>query len=583
MRAFGVSLRGINRAGRLLSVVVATSAVGSGLVYAEAASGWETTSTSVAQAGEAEAAGQQQDQSSSEQAQTVAAAAPAIPPFDIDEFRVDGGENLPQEELEEAVYPFLGPKRTAEDVDKARAALEKAYHDKGYQTVSVSVPQQNVENGIVILAVTEGKIGNLRVKNSRYFDQELIKRKAPSLKEGTLPNFDEVTKDIVALNQWPDRRITPALRAGATPGTVDVDLNVEDTLPFHASVELNNRQSPNTTELRTNTTISYDNLWQRGHSLSVSYQVAPERPDDAEVLSGSYLARLTDWTSVLFYGVDSKSNIAAIGGMNVIGPGQVFGVRALLTLPALDGYYHSLSFGLDYKDFGQIIDMGSETFSSPITYYPATAAYSATVKRDQSLTQANASATFNLRGFGSGFDEFWAKRAYADSNFFHFNADVQHTQDLEHGFQVFAKVQSQIADGPLVSSEEFSLGGAETIRGYLESEVIADTGIFGSIEIRSPDLAQWINADIKGEGEAETRKFFTEWRLFAFVDGGVAIIHEPLPEQESNFDLWSYGVGSRFKIMDHLNGSVALAVPMVDQLSSFANDPRVHFSVSGSF
>lgn len=517
-----------------------------------------------------------------QQPEAVAAAAP-VQAFDIDEFRVDGAENLPQEELEEAVYPFLGPKRNAEDVDKARAALEKVYHDKGFQTVSVSVPQQNVEGGVVVLAVTEGKVGKLRVKNSRYFDLDRIKQKAPSLQEGTLPNFGEVTKDIIALNQWPDRRVTPALRAGATPGTVDVDLNVEDKLPLHARVELNNRQSPNTTALRTNTTISYDNLWQRGHSLSVSYQVAPERPDDAEVVSGSYLTRLTDWTSFLVYGVDSQSNVASIGGMNVVGPGQVFGARAILTLPALDGFFHSLSFGADYKSFGQTVELGEESFSSPITYYPLNATYSATWQGEKDLIQANGGATFNLRGPGSGFDEFWTKRAYADSNFFHFNADVQHTRELDRGFQLFGKVQVQIADGPLVSSEQLSLGGVDTVRGYLESEVIGDTGVIGTFEVRSPDLAQWINTDVKGEGDTETRKFFTEWRLFTFIDGGTAVIHKPLPEQESHFDLLSYGVGSRFKIMDHLDGSVALALPLVDQTDSFVNDPRVQFSVSGSF
>ncbi len=51
--------------------------------------------------------------------------------FDIDDFAVQGAEKLPQVEIEEAIYPFLGPGKTSEDVEKARAALEKAYHDKG--------------------------------------------------------------------------------------------------------------------------------------------------------------------------------------------------------------------------------------------------------------------------------------------------------------------------------------------------------------------------------------------------------------------------------------------------------------------
>ncbi len=77
-------------------------------------------------------------------------AKPAAPAqrFDIDDFAVQGADTLPQIEIEEAVYPYLGPNKSADDVEKARAALEKAYHDKGFQTVSVAVPQQNVQGGV---------------------------------------------------------------------------------------------------------------------------------------------------------------------------------------------------------------------------------------------------------------------------------------------------------------------------------------------------------------------------------------------------------------------------------------------------
>lgn len=565
--------------------VGAALTIGSTVLPAAGQESWSPSVSRVAQAegGAADNAGESEDAAPQQDS-----AAQAPPPFFIDEFRVDGAVSMAQADVETAVYPFLGPNRTAEDVDKARAALEKAYHEKGFQTVSVSVPAQNVESGTVVLAVTEGRVGNLRVKNSRYHDIERIKEKAPSLKEGTLPNFNTVTEDIIALNQWPDRRVTPALRAGATPGTIDVDLNVEDKLPLHASVELNNRQSPNTAPLRLNTNIKYDNLWQLGHSLSVSYQVAPERRDDAEVITGSYLARVTDWTSVLVYGVDSKSDVATVGGMNIVGPGQVFGARAILTLPTKEGFFHSLSFGLDYKHFGQIVELGSESFSSPITYYPGVIAYSATWQREQSLTQANVGTTFNLRGPGSGFDEFDAKRFYADSNFFHFNADVQHTHQLPEGYELFAKAQTQIADGPLVSSEQMSVGGADTIRGYLESEAIGDTGVSGSVELRTPELGQFVRKALQDaravdDSGAELPTIISDWRMFGFFDVGTVKIHEPLDEQQTTFTLWSFGVGTRFKLLEHFDGSVIYAVPMVDQGETAAADPRVLFSVSGSF
>jgi hemolysin activation/secretion protein len=507
--------------------------------------------------------------------------------FDIDDFAVQGAETLPQIEIEEALYPFLGPNKSADDVEKARAALEKAYHDKGYQTVSVSVPQQNALSRMISLKVTELKVGRLRVKNSRYFDLAKITNKAGSLKEGTVPNFGDVTKDIVALNQWPDRRVTPALRAGVTPGTVDVDLTVEDKVPMHASVELNNRQSPNTTALRVSSTVHYDNLWQLGHSLSFTYQVAPQRPGDAEVFSGSYLARLqdVDWLSVLVYAVKSSSNVATVGGTNVIGPGQILGSRAVITLPTREGLFHTLSAGVDYKHFDQTVKLGGSGFSSPVTYYPVVASYGATFQAEKFTTQLNAAVTYNLRPLSDDWVTFDNKRYYASPSFTHFNVDVSHTHELPEGFQLYGKIQGQVADGPLVSSEQFSAGGLDTVRGYLESETLGDNGVVGNIELRSPNIGELLQKRMKDEtGQGEARfTIFNDWRFFGFADAGTVTVLHPQLEQQSKFDVWSYGVGARFKMFNYLNGTLVYSVPQVSQAYTEARNPRVNFRIWGEF
>jgi hemolysin activation/secretion protein len=528
------------------------------------------------------------------------AASPASPPaatpeqkpaavqrFDIDDFAVEGADTLPQIEIEEAIYPFLGPNRSADDVEKARAALEKAYHDKGYQTVSVSVPQQNAQAKVISLKVTELKVGRLRVKNSRYFDLNKITDKAASLKEGTVPNFTDVTKDIVALNQWPDRRVTPALRAGATPGTVDVDLNVEDKVPLHASVEFNNRQSPNTTAPRITSTVHYDNLWQRGDSFSFSYQVAPQRPSDAEVFSGSYLARVdnVDWLSVLVYAVKSKSDVATVGGTNIVGPGQILGSRAVITLPTRENFFHTISVGLDYKHFDQTVSLSGSGFASPVTYFPVVASYGATFQNEKFTTQLNASVTYNLRPLSSNPTDFDNKRFDASASFTHLNADLSHTQELPEGIQLYGKIQGQVADGPLVSSEQFSVGGLDTVRGYLESEVLGDNGIVGNIELRSPNVGEMLQKEVKDETGQGAPRFvtFNEWRFFGFADAGTVIVLRPLPEQQSKFDVWSYGIGTRFKFLEYLNGTVIYSVPMISQTVTEARNPRVNFRIWGEF
>jgi len=514
---------------------------------------------------------------------------PAAPPqrFDIDDFAVEGASTLSQIEIEEALYPYLGPGRSAEDVDKARAALEKAYHDKGFQTVSVSVPAQNALSKVIRLKVAELKVGRLRVKNSRYFDLGKIEKRAGSLREGTVPNFNEVTKDLVALNQWPDRRVTPALRAGVTPGTVDVDLDVEDKAPIHGSVEINNRQSPSTTPLRLIGTVHYDNLWQLGHSFNFTYQVAPQRPDDAEVFSGSYLARLPDveWLSVLVYGLKSSSNVATVGGSTIVGPGYVIGTRGVMTLPTRDNLFHTLSAGVDYKHFEQTVALGSDAFASPVTYVPLIASYGATFQHEKFTTQLNASLTYNIRTASSALADFDAKRAYASPNFTHFNGDLSHTQELPAGLQLFGKVQGQVGDGPLVSSEQFSLGGLDTVRGYLETESLGDNGVVGNLELRSPNFGDMLQKETKNETGQGPPRFttFNELRLFGFADAGRAYVVTPLPEQTQQFDLWSVGIGTRFKFLNYLNGTVVYSLPMISQTYTRAHEPRLNFRFWGEF
>ncbi len=449
------------------------------------------------------------------------------------------------------------------------------------------MPEQDAQRKVITLKVTEMKVGRLRVKNSRYFDLDKIKTRAASLQEGTVPNFNDVTKDITGLNQWPDRKVTPTLRAGVTPGTVDVDLNVEDTAPIHGSTEINNRQSPSTTPERFVGTVHYDNLWQEGHSLTFTYQVAPERPSDAEVFSLSYLARVpnVEWLSFLTYAVKSDSDVASIGGTNIVGPGQIVGERAVMTLPSLDHLFHTFQVGVDYKHFEQTVTLGSDGFSSPVTYVPLVANYSATFQGEKSTTQFNASVTYNMRPISSDAAAFDAKRFDALPGFTHFNADVSHTQELPEGFQLWGKVQGQVADGPLVSSEQLSLGGLDTVRGYLESEVLGDNGVVGNIELRTPNIGQMLQSQLKDETGQGTPHFttFNEWRFFAFADAGHAVVLDPLPEQQSQYSLWSYGVGTRFKVFNYMNGMVALSVPMINQTYTTARDPHVNFRIWGEF
>ena len=521
-----------------------------------------------------QSAGATADSAKSSNQINAAAKPQSVPHFYIQEYRVEGGAHLlPNLDVEAAVYPFLGPYRTAADVEQARGALEQAYRDKGYQTVSVQIPPQQTKGGVILLQVMRGEVARLRVHGSRYFSIDQIKREVPSLQEGQSPNFSQVTHDLRVLSDLPDRQVTPALRAGEIPGTVDVDLNVKDTLPIHGSLELNNRYSADSTPLRVNGSVSYDNLWQLEHSIGLSFQLSPEDTNQVKVFSGFYLARIPDvsWLTLMLQGTVQDSNVNTLGGIGVAGNGDIVGGRAVFTLPQMTGYYHSLSLGLDYKYFTQNVKIGSTGSLTPVTYFPFSAAYSGTWQAKGYETDLNSSVNLAIPGMGSDEAEFDLNRHGATGDFIYYRGDLSHTHDLPGGFQVFVKAQGQAADQPLVNSEQFSGGGLGTVRGYLESEELGDNGIFGSAEMRTPSLSEFLG------------KTVDEWRFYLFGEGGILTIDEPLPGQEAKMKLASVGAGTRLKLASHFNGSFDVGLPLDNGIQTNAYEPLLTFRLWADF
>ncbi|MFP4351492.1 MAG: ShlB/FhaC/HecB family hemolysin secretion/activation protein [Puniceicoccaceae bacterium] len=488
----------------------------------------------------------------------------------IREFRISGNSVLPQEVVQKTVYRFLGPGREYADVDRARAALEQAYREEGYQTVSVQVPAQQGKRGIIYLEVTEGRVAKLRVKGSRYFDLEAIKEEAPSMREGNVPDFDEVIEDIIALNQHPDRSVSPDLVPGAVPGTVEIALEVEDSLPLDASAELNNRHSPGTSELRLNGAASYSNLWQEGHTIGGAVQTSPQDWDDVFVYSGYYMAPVpaVDDLSLMLQYLNQNSDVSTLGGSTVVGSGEIWGLRGILVLPRLEGFYHTLTAGMDYRRFNQQFEVDGEADETPISYYPVSALYSAFWFGETGITELSGTLTYGVRGLGSDPAEFDANRYRSDGSFLVFRGELARTQELPLDFQIRGRAEGQFTGTPLISNEQFAAGGMNTVRGYLEAESLGDRAILGSLELSSPDF-------LSGSSEGN------DGRAYVFLEGAFLTLLDALPEQQDEFELASFGFGSRFRFLTRFSGEVNLGFPLIDLGETQAWDPRVSFEFRG--
>jgi hemolysin activation/secretion protein len=389
-------------------------------------------------------------------------------------------------------------------------------------------------------------------------------------------NFDAMKKDLVKLNGQADRRVTPALKAGKQPGTVDVDLAVDDSLPLHGSLELNDRRSQDTSELRLLASLSYDNLWQLGHSLTVSYQTAPQNQSDARVLFASYLARFAGSPySVLVNGIKSDSNVSTVGGTDVIGNGTTVGLEGIAQLPGSDVFYDTLMFGVDYKHVRNVVGVGQDSFETPVTYYPFTLGYTGVWRKPAFTTQLDLSAHFAVPEFGSRVEELQLNRSNAHGQQAYLRGGLSHTQTLWRGMEGYVHVAGQWSDEPLLTTEQFSIGGADTVRGYLEAEALGDNGYYANVELRSPSFA-----DDLGFGGT---KPFQDLRMVAFYDSGQVDLRMATPDQTPRFLLGSFGAGVNMKLLSHVNGSLYWAEPYLSGPATAHWQSRILFRVSSYF
>jgi hemolysin activation/secretion protein len=270
----------------------------------------------------------------------------------------------------------------------------------------------------------------------------------------------------------------------------------------------------------------------------------------------------------------SNSNVTALGSTDVAGRGTSAGFRLLIPLGSTASFTHSFSVGWDYKRYYELDTFLSsrQSTSAPVTYYPLNATYAASWTGKHSTTDASIGVELGLAGLGSADAAFDTKRYTAPPGFSVLRASLTRDQNLPHDVQIWGSVQTQLTNDPLVSSEQLGLGGADSLRGYLEAETLGDYGAYLQSELRSPSLAKYIHGPLKS------------WRWHLFVDTGVVGQRgQVLPGTHAATNLSSVGIGTRVNLWGYLNASVQDAQALATGADTKAGTNRVLFRLTGEF
>jgi len=209
---------------------------------------------------------------------------PAAPPkpaptVAIRAYEITGDTLLTTEALMRVLAKHTGANLTMTNILQAASDLQMEYRNRGFPTVKVSLPAQHINptNGIVKIQVFEGRLSGIEVTHNRYFSSNNVMRALPSLRTNTILVGPILQAELDRANANQDRQIYAQLAPGAEEDTTLLTLEVKDRLPLHGKIDFDDQNSPGTPDLRINTSLAYNNLWQLDHSLGLQYSFSPEQ------------------------------------------------------------------------------------------------------------------------------------------------------------------------------------------------------------------------------------------------------------------------------------------------------------------
>ncbi len=478
--------------------------------------------------------------------------------FDIRSFAIEGNTLLSQSRLDEVVAPFTGKGRVYGDIQQALEAVENAYRSAGYTAVQVSVPEQELSQGMVRLQVLETVVGKVVVSDNRYFSQENIRASIPGLREGASPNLRSISESVQLANDNPAKQVNVTLTASETTNQIDAAINVKDDNPLRVMLNLDNSGSADTGRWRTGVALQHSNLFNRDHVATVAYTTSPDAPSGAKVDLYSLGYRLPMYglgdSLDFIYGksnVSSGQTLALNSTLNITGRGEIYALRWNHFFARSGEWSSKLVFGADYKKVdsscnisGGLLNGASLNTCLPYSTLPLSVSYSAQrqgvgqvldynlgIARNMATGQARSNDTLQVT---DRYSLFTGSRKSMD-NFIAIRGGASWLKAFESDWQVRLASLLQVSPHALPAVEQFGLAGANAVRGFTERAVAADSGVILNSEIYTPDLL--VKSELHGN-----------LRLLAFVDLGRGANNNVTAASTlpSTVTLASFGAGLRY-------------------------------------
>ncbi len=460
------------------------------------------------------------------------------------------------------------------------ADVHNRYLQDGYTLTHVSLPAQDIKDGIAEIDVVEGYISKVELDNGvpgNFAVTDAVSRILAMHPVNTVT----LERLLLVLNNMPRLQVSAiigSLNAGdpgfGKPGAVRLVLqNLPEDEPL-GSVSFDNHGSVFAGPFQwSGAAYAYDLAGRcdtLGMNASATFPFQEERFIAFNYTVPVYGASGTELQFAATFAKTAPGD--NLKPLEIRGNSQSFSAGISYPLILQRGKNLKIDAGFDIKNSSTDI-LGDRLYKDRLRVLRARINYSG--------SDSFYGVSLVDFGYAQGIDIFGIReegsldlsRLDGDPTFHKFNLTVGRLQSLPRDFELYGIASAQYAFEPLLSAEEFGFGGASTGRGYNPSEITGDKGVSASLELRK-------NIPSKMGGLS------TLVQPYVFYDLGKAWnLDTGNPDSVSAA---STGLGSRFNVEKqwdiNLNWSLPLTKDPEDQ-PRFAggNGSRVLLSIQRAF
>lgn len=423
---------------------------------------------------------------------------------------------------------------------------------------AAAVLPQKLQNGAVRVTIALLRIRDVKFVGNRWYSNSLLQDRL-RVNRGEIVQLSNLDEALKWTNNSPYRRVQ--VHIDQIPNTNEANLiaNVQDKLPLRLVLSGDTGGNDIIGRHRMSATASYGNVFGREHEASYSF-ITTEKSDIYKAHAVSYRIPFENFKSLQFSASHSNATPSFLGAFNQEAKNTTADIRFSMPVRTGDKPVEAFAAVAFKRSNSDLEFFGTNVSATASDIFQATLGASAIWRDKQGAWAAALSATGSPgnvnshntdRVFGGEFDAngnitFEGVRFGAEAQYAYASLSIQRYQILPFGMELSARATFQVANTNLLPSEQISIGGATTVRGYRESIIGGDKGYAINTEILSPTMRFPLPKALK-------RFSFVETRVLTFFDVG-----DVGPIYKFNTDrrlppLASVGFGVRAALPGHMS------------------------------